>query len=91
MAQQAQDHYPRAQGMGSATISKNIMLFWNHRKHTQTVPLDPKLNVGITTTAAGAKKYKQYRSKMTAPDTKELNIFETHVIPPEDEDGNVSL
>ena len=35
--------------------------------------------------------YKQYRSKMTTPETKEVNIFETHVIPPEDEDDNVSL
>ena len=63
------------------------MLFWNQRKHTKTVPLDPKLNLGITTTAAGAKKFKQYRTKMTTPETKEVNIF----IPPEDEDDNVSL
>ena len=28
---------------------------------------------------------------MTTPETKEVNIFETHVIPPEDEDDNVSL
>ena len=28
---------------------------------------------------------------MTTPETKEINIFETHVIPPEDEDDNVSL
>ena len=55
LAQQAQDHYPRGEGMGSTTLSKNIMLFWNQRKHTKIVPLDPKLNVGITTTAAGAK------------------------------------
>ena len=83
--------WQRAEGMGSTTVSKNIMLFWNQRKHTKTVPLDPKLNVGITTTAAGAKKYKQYMSKMTTPETKEVNIFETHVIPPEDEEDNVSL
>ena len=93
LAQQAQDHYPRAEGMGSTTLSKNIMLYWNQRKHTKTVSLDPKLNVGITTTApgaktAGAKKLKQYRSKMTTPENKS---FETHMIPPEDEDDNVSL
>ena len=28
---------------------------------------------------------------MTTPETKEINIFETHVIPPEDDDDNVSL
>ena len=58
LAQQAQDHCPRAEGMGSTTSSKNIMLFWNQRKHTKTVPLDHKLNVGLTTTAAGTKMYK---------------------------------
>ena len=31
------------------------------------------------------------QSKMTTPETKEVNIFETHVIPPEDEDDNASL
>ena len=69
------------------TLSLNIMLFWNQCKHTKTVPLDHQLNVGITTTAAGAKMYKQYRSKMTAPETKVINIFETHVISPEGEDA----
>ena len=48
LALQAQDYYPKAEGMGSTTLTKNIMLFWNQRKHTRTVPLDPKLNVGIT-------------------------------------------
>ena len=28
---------------------------------------------------------------MTTPETKEFDIFETHVIPPEDEDDNISL
>ena len=29
LAQQAQDHYPRAEGMGSTTLKHEIMLFWN--------------------------------------------------------------
>ena len=60
-------------------------------KHTKSVPLEHKLNVGITATAAGAKMYKQYKSKMTTHETKEIIIFETHAIPPENEDDNVSL
>ena len=28
---------------------------------------------------------------MTTPEAKEVKIFETHVIPPEDEDDNISL
>ena len=35
--------------------------------------------------------YKQYRSKKTTPETKEINVFETHVIPPENDDDYVSL
>ena len=29
LSQEAQDHHPRAEDMGSTTLSKNIMLFWN--------------------------------------------------------------
>ena len=29
LTQQAQEHYPTAEGTGSTTLSKNIMLFWN--------------------------------------------------------------
>ena len=38
LAQQAQDHYPRAEGTGSTTLSKNIMLVWNQRKQSKTLP-----------------------------------------------------
>ena len=31
LAQQANDHYPKEEGMGSLTISKNITLFWSQR------------------------------------------------------------
>ena len=31
LAQQAQDHYPTAEGTSSTTLGKNGMLFWNQR------------------------------------------------------------
>ena len=31
LAQQANDHYPREEGTGSLTMSKNITLFWSQR------------------------------------------------------------
>ena len=40
LAQQANDHYPMAEGTGALTTSKNITLFWAQRRFTKTVPLD---------------------------------------------------
>ena len=46
LAQQADDHYPREEGTGAPTTSKNITLFWSQRCFAKTVPLDPRTNVG---------------------------------------------
>ena len=86
LAQQANDHYPMAEGTGALTISKNITLFWAQRRFTKTVPLDPKTNVGLTTTASGAQSFRAFCATVTNPETKEMNIFTTHVIPDEEDD-----
>ena len=49
------------------------------------------MNVDMTTTAAGSMTYKQFRSKMVQPENNQVNIFETHVIPPEDDEDDQSL
>ena len=36
LAQQANDHYPTAEGTGALTTSKNITLFWAQRRFTKT-------------------------------------------------------
>ena len=54
LAQQAGDHFPKEEGTGALTTSKNIMLFWSQRRFTKNMPLDPTTNVGLTTTASGA-------------------------------------
>ena len=51
LAQQADDHYPKAEGTGALTTTKHIMLFWSQRRFTKTVRLDPTTNIGLTTTA----------------------------------------
>ena len=51
LAQQMQDHKPYAEGTGCTTTSSTIVLFWNQRKFTKTVKLDPKLNIAMTNTA----------------------------------------
>ena len=50
-AQQMQDHKPHAEGTGCTTMSTTIVLFWNQRKFTKTVKLDPKLNIAMMNTA----------------------------------------
>ena len=86
LAQQANDHYPTGEGTGSLTISKNITLFWAQRHFTKTVPLDSRTNVGLTTTASGARSFRAFCANINRPETKELNIFTTHVIPEEEDD-----
>ena len=85
LAQQADDHYPREEGTWALTTSKNITLFWAQHRYVKTIPLDTKTNVGLTTTAAGAHSFRTFCATIKAPETIQLNIFTTHVIP--DDDG----
>ena len=50
LAQQAGNHYPKEEGTGAITTTKNITLFWSQRQFTKTVPLDPTTNVDLITT-----------------------------------------
>ena len=86
-AQQANDHYPKEEGTGSLTTSKNITLFWSQRRFTKTVPLDPRTNVGLTTTAPGTRSYRDYCATIDTQETEETNIFTTHVIPDDDDES----
>ena len=86
-AQQANDHYPKEEGTGSLTTSKNITLFWSQRRFTKTVPLDSRTNVGLTTTAPGTRSYRAYCATIDTQETEETNIFTTHIIPDNDEES----
>ena len=85
LAQQANDHYPTAEGTRALTTSKNITLFWAQRRFTKTVPLDSKTNVGLTMTASGTRSFRACCATVNSPETKEMNIFTTHVIPDEED------
>ena len=87
LAQQAGDHFPKEEGTGALTTSKNIMLFWSQRRYTKTVPLDPTTNVGLTTTAPGARSFRAFCATLERPETKQECIFTTHIIP-DDEDAS---
>ena len=86
LAQQASDHYPKEEGTGSITTSKNIMLFWSQRCFTKTGPLDPITHVGMTTTAPGAWSFHAFCATMERPETNQTNIFTTHIIPSDEDD-----
>ena len=87
LARQVEDHYPKEEGTGSLTTSKNITLFWSQRQFVKTVPLDPRTNVGLTTTAAGTRSYHTFCAMINTDETKEANIFTTHVIPDNDDES----
>ena len=85
LAQQAGDHFPKEEGTGALTTSKNITLFWSQWRFTKTVPLDPTTNVGLTTTAPGARSFRAFCATFQRPETKQENIFTTHIIPDDDD------
>ena len=85
-AQQIQDHKPHAEGTGCTTTSSSIVLFWNQRKFTKTVKLDPKLNITMMNTAPGIQQYKSYIMNLGDEPNKHTDIFKTHIIPEEESD-----
>ena len=88
LAQQADDHYPKNKGTGVLMTSKHIVLFWSQRWFTKTVPSDQNTNVGLTTTASGAKSFHGFCATLDKPETRQANIFTTHIIPDDDDDDS---
>ena len=86
LAQQMQDHKPHVEETGCTTTSSTIVLFWNQRKFTKTVKLDPKLNIAMMNTAPGIQQYKPYIMNQGDEPNKHPHIFETHIIPKEESD-----
>ena len=86
LAQQADDHYPSEEGTGAITTSKNMTLFWSQQRFSKTVPLDPKTNVGLTTTASGTRSFHAFCATVNVQEIMHPNIFTTHVIPDKDDD-----
>ena len=87
LVQQAGDHYPKEEGTGALTTSKNITLFWSQRRFTKTVLLDPTTNVGLTTTASGTRSYRAFCATIDRPETNQESISTTHIIPDDDDES----
>ena len=80
-AQQMQDHKPPTEGTGCTMTSMKIVLFWDQRKFTKTVKLNPKLNIAMRNTAPGIKHYKAYIMNQEGMSNQNASVFETHIIP----------
>ena len=52
----------------------------------KTVPLDTATNVGLTTTASGARFFRSFCVTLDQQETKQTNIYTTHIIPDDDDD-----
>jgi hypothetical protein len=56
--QAANDHYPTKYGSWCATLDDQIILLWDQRKYSFSIPLEPsKTNVGIMRSVSGTNKY----------------------------------
>ena len=82
-AQLSNDHTPLPEGMGAIMLSRNITLFWHQHHFTKTIPLDPKMNVGLTYLVPGANRFKAFLVDILTQ--KEPRVFESHIILPDEE------
>jgi hypothetical protein len=57
VAQVYRDHYPKPHGTWCATYDNSVVLQWDQRKFTRTVPLDRKRNVALIRSTAGYHKF----------------------------------
>ena len=46
------------------------------------------MNMGMTTTVSGARSFPAFQVTITAPETRQTNIFTTHIIPDEGDDDS---
>ena len=64
-----------------------IQLFWNQQKYWEMIQLDPKRNIGITTTVPGIQAFPAFLAHQTNT-TPSPCCFNTHVIPENDNEAS---
>jgi hypothetical protein len=55
--QVANDNHPLKNGTLCVTTADSVILQWNQRRNTRTIPLTPKTNIGVLRSAPGSTKY----------------------------------
>ena len=74
-AQQANDHFPNPEGTYVKTLSDCSILFWDQRRYSKTVPLDPGSNVPAFRSSPGIVTFQTFCTTLEA--------FDAHLILPE--------
>jgi hypothetical protein len=87
VAQQANDHYPKRNGTFSISYDYYMELYWDQRSQIRTIPIHPKLNVFIMTSAPNPNSFSafcstveqidNYHTDMTSPS---IQAFNSNVI-----------
>ena len=67
-------------------LSKATTLFWKQCQFTKTIPLDPKLNIGLTFTAPSDMHFQACLAQLDVPC--DPCVFETQVIQLDDDDAS---
>ena len=60
LVQVAKDNFALPLGTGEVTGNKYIQLFWDQHCYIKTIKLDSKCNIGMTHTALGIHKFKEF-------------------------------
>ena len=58
--QVANDHKPNRNGTLCVTQADSVILKWDQLRHTRTIPLTPKTNIGVLRSAPGNQKYNAF-------------------------------
>jgi hypothetical protein len=58
--QKANDHKPNRNGTLCVTQADSVILKWDQLRHTRTIPLTPKTNIGVLRSAPGNQKYNAF-------------------------------
>ena len=74
IAQQANDHYPKPNGTYSITYSNHMELFWDQATQKRTVPIHPKLNVFMMSSAPAQHTFTAFCAKIEQIDDYHLDM-----------------
>jgi GAG-pre-integrase domain len=84
-AQQAKDNSPTPRGTWCATYESEVVLQWNQRAHTKTIPLDPRQgNVAVMWSTPG---YSRYRDHIQLDEDIPICYATTSHVTDEEDDG----
>ena len=89
LAQQLNDNRPTPRGTWCATYGDEVVLYWDQRRRSKTIPMDPSTNVATLRSAPGYTKFQAFCAEMETAYPEDAVVYDSHVIPDEDDDSSV--